>query len=116
MIYQNEDGTYSYTAPRTDRDPIHVNPWTEQVPGKPIAFYHTHPKGENFSPADIFYANTQRIDAYVATPSGNLLHYNRLIEEVRRAEGAVQQLLDAESWLPVWLLLFLLLDSSEEWD
>jgi RHS repeat-associated protein len=60
-LYQNPDGTYSYTPARTDRSPNSVTPCMP-IPkeSKCIGDYHTHgrpdpryPKGENFSPEDI---------------------------------------------------------------
>lgn len=118
IVYRNEDGTYSYSAPRTDHIPDTVNPWPEGgVPGKAIAFYHTHPKGENFSDSDRFYAEQQRIDAYVATPSGDLVRYDHLLGADSREKGIVQDLLDIQSPLLLWLFQWWVLpDLSGELD
>jgi len=94
MIYQNEDGTYSYT------DPIKgsvdgVNPGgPSAVPKgkKPVAYYHTHGgddpayDNENFSKVydpidkewygDIPYADSNKIDGYLATPKGKFKYYS----------------------------------------
>jgi RHS repeat-associated protein len=77
IIYQNDDGTYSYTAARTDNLQITVNPWSEGgCPGKKIAFYHTHNHGNHFSQRDIDYANEQHLNAFVRTPTGKFFEYS----------------------------------------
>nr|WP_307733504.1 DUF4329 domain-containing protein [Duganella violaceicalia] len=84
MIYKNRDGTYSYTPPRNGGSDA-VDPGGPQAcpAGKiPKAYYHTHGAydrnydSENFSPADINYANRNNIDGYVGTPNSNFKYYN----------------------------------------
>lgn len=84
MICRDEKGRYLYTRPKDGGEDA-VNPGG---PGscpklsKATAYYHTHggqdPRydSENFSTADMRYADRYAIDGYVGTPAGNLKHYN----------------------------------------
>jgi RHS repeat-associated protein len=86
MIYRNSDGTYSYTQPRSGGtaavDPGGPNSCPANTTA--TAYYHTHGAydpaydNENFSPADIRYANHYHIDGYVGTPNSDFKYYNHL--------------------------------------
>lgn len=79
-IYQNDDGTYSYTEP--NRGTEHgCSPGVRPENG--TAYYHTHGAesgpdydDENFSPKDRNYADNNDVDGYVETPSGAIKRYD----------------------------------------
>ena len=84
MIYQNPNGTYSYTPPNSGGN-ASVNPGGPAACPSgttPKAYYHTYgaydPRydNENFSSADKNYANYYSIDGYVGTPTGDFKYYN----------------------------------------
>lgn len=78
-VYQNPDGTYSYTNPRPGSvASSHPGP---AVPGG-IGVYHTHagpdPRydGEHFSPADIFFSSGNGLTGYLGTPTGTIKKFD----------------------------------------
>jgi len=100
MIYQNQDGTFSYTEPKQGTidgvDP--GGPASVPEGTKPVAYYHTHggddPQydNENFSNiydpidkesyGDIPYADANKIDGYLATPKGKFKYYSHTNQKV----------------------------------
>jgi len=94
MIYQNEDGTYSYTGPiKGSVDGVNPGGPSSVPKGKkPVAYYHTQGgddpayDNENFSKiydpidkewyGDIPYADSNKIDEYLATPKGKFKYYS----------------------------------------
>lgn len=83
MVYKRPDGTYGYTCCYVGvRDTVDPG-GPESVPlnTKGTAYWHTHGdhsaiyEVETFSDQDFRYADHYRIDAYLMTPNGNLLHY-----------------------------------------
>lgn len=80
-VYQNSDGTYSYTSPNAwtvDRSrPGPIPPETTNA-----GSYHTHggydPKydSENFSPADIDLYTREGASGYLGTPNGVIKKYD----------------------------------------
>lgn len=71
-IYQNRDGSYSYTAPRPgNQDTSNPGPFTSNT----TAFYHTHGSEDpnyfnnEFSPADESLALRTGYNSYLGTPS-----------------------------------------------
>jgi hypothetical protein len=82
-VFREGNGTYGYTVP-VRGSPDGVDPGTpNSVPGGTIASagYHTHASfdprydNENFSPQDIAFAIINRVDEYLATPSGSFKYY-----------------------------------------
>ncbi len=101
MIYQNEDGTYSYTGPiKGSIDGVDPGGPSSVPKGKkPVAYYHTHGgddpvyDNENFSNiydpvdkewyGDIPYADSNKIDGYLATPKGKFKYYSHKNNQVK---------------------------------
>ncbi|MDD4910184.1 MAG: DUF4329 domain-containing protein [Candidatus Omnitrophica bacterium] len=100
-IYRNSDGTYSYTPPREgsahSSDPGHKPP-------NGTAYYHSHGAesgpdydDENFSnyydrrtatwQGDVPYADSNGVDGYLITPSGNKKEYDHSKEEITEPIG-----------------------------
>ncbi len=84
MIYQNPDGTFSYTPPnRGSNDGANPGGPSSCPSGTtPTDYYHTHGSADpgydndNFSNADKDYGNHYNVDGYLGTPSGDLKHYD----------------------------------------
>jgi len=95
MVYQNADGSYSYTGPiRGTR--LGVNPGgPRSVPSgtTAIAFWHTHGAADVGATDEAFtgtvggngdkgYASYYKIDAYLGTPAGAFKYYERSTDKV----------------------------------
>ena len=83
-IYQNPDGTYSYTVPRKG-DRMSVKPSCHPRQ-RSVAVIHTHTNGipygedtDNFSYTDIDNANSDNIPSYLVLPFGELMKYDPTI-------------------------------------
>ena len=80
-IYQNSDGTYSYTAPNKGTKSGSC-PGETPADKKNEGYYHTHGSddpgydNENFSPEDKNFANNEGKPGYVGTPSGKTKKYD----------------------------------------
>lgn len=82
-IYQNPDGTYSYTAPRTLDPPSPIHSYFGSCPKGTTSAggYHTHPPYEkydsnHFSDKDISNADSEQKPSYLGTPSGDVKKYD----------------------------------------
>jgi RHS repeat-associated protein len=78
-VYQNPDGTYSYTAPQTQNSPTRSDPGP--LMPNTVGTYHTHGatmagyNGEAYSPADVGLSIGEGLNipgyiAYLGTPTG----------------------------------------------
>ncbi|WP_196381608.1 DUF4329 domain-containing protein, partial [Ralstonia solanacearum] len=90
IIYRDRNGNYSYTAPRSGGNAAVDPGGPSSCPAEttPSAYYHTHGAydpnydSENFSQADINYANHYGVDGYVGTPNSAFKEYNHIIRRV----------------------------------
>jgi RHS repeat-associated protein len=96
MIYQNANGTYSYTEPNSKgakgfsaintSDPGGQSACPKGTKAK--AYYHTHGAyvpgldNEDFSQPDKNYSKAHKIDGYLGTPGGKIKYYNRSKDDV----------------------------------
>lgn len=78
-IYRQDEGTYSYTAPRTDNLKDSVSPGPR--PCEAEADYHSHPrippyKYNRFSDSDMLSNDVMGLPGYLRIPNGSVLRYD----------------------------------------
>ena len=84
MVYQNSDGSYSYTNPEPGTETSSQPGGQSACPSgtTATAAYHTHGaategmNNEGFSPQDRAYARSNGINLYLGTPGGNFSMIN----------------------------------------
>jgi RHS repeat-associated protein len=95
-VYQNSDGTYSYTPPSPGSEngssPLNSLPWGGQIPN---AWYHTHGAYDpslgagnyRYSPQDRYFSDITRKPNYLADPRNNVHRYDP--DPLRKGRGTV---------------------------